>query len=60
MDDPTREPYRPTEADRRYGGLLDLLSIVAGEEWGLVHELDDVVGARLVEAEDRGAREGRR
>ncbi len=52
----TPEPYRPTDADRRYMGLLDLLEIVIGEEWELVHELDDLVGRRLVEAEDRGAR----
>lgn len=56
MSDTTgREPYRPTDADRRYCDLLDLLEFVAGEEWELVHELDDLVGKRLAEAEDRGA-----
>jgi hypothetical protein len=56
VNDPTREPYRQTEADRRYRDLLDLLGVVVGEEWGLVCEFDDIVGRRLVEAEDRGAR----
>lgn len=49
------QPYRETDADRRYSGLLHLLGVVFGEEWDLAAELDALVGRRLAEAEDRGA-----
>ncbi len=47
-DTPTERTYQETDADRRYGELLDQLSQFPGCR-ELADQLDDVVGERLAE-----------